>query len=417
MTDRLVVRMYNVGFGDCFLLTIPTAGGPRRMLIDCGTHPASTGPKRAERDAVPVLIEDLKADGSSARIDVVAVSHRHKDHVSGFTNKLFADVEVGEVWLPWTEDPDDATATKLRNRMGLVADGLVAARDGFASTSPGELAAGPLIENNFGIHNQAAMELLWTGFRGKPKRRYLAVPMDPIQTPVLPGVTVHLLGPSRDEATLRNLEPPANETFAHFAAATATPDTSRRAFDAGWSIPAAEFESDPAFENLRVSEPVMKHIRAMAAENLLAAAAALESSVNGTSLMFVLEVGGLFLFFPGDAQWGTWNMALEDPAKRDLIKRSAFYKIGHHGSHNASPETFVGNVMSPDTWAAISVASVKKWADIPLDELIKQIGLRSVHVVRSDQPPAAGAVPNVTVRDDRSVDFAFDLPAQPVAPG
>ena len=54
--------MYNVGFGDCFLLTLSTTAGPRRMLIDCGTHPASTGPRQARRDAMKTARET----GSSA---------------------------------------------------------------------------------------------------------------------------------------------------------------------------------------------------------------------------------------------------------------------------------------------------------------------------------------------------------------
>lgn len=29
--------MYNIGFGDCFLLQIPTDSGPKRIVIDCGS--------------------------------------------------------------------------------------------------------------------------------------------------------------------------------------------------------------------------------------------------------------------------------------------------------------------------------------------------------------------------------------------
>ena len=38
----LRIRMYNVGFGDCFLLFIPTDDGERTMLLDCGKHMSST---------------------------------------------------------------------------------------------------------------------------------------------------------------------------------------------------------------------------------------------------------------------------------------------------------------------------------------------------------------------------------------
>src|SRR5689334_17732026 len=38
----LRVRMYRVGFGDFFLLTVPATGGPKHILIDCGVHSKDT---------------------------------------------------------------------------------------------------------------------------------------------------------------------------------------------------------------------------------------------------------------------------------------------------------------------------------------------------------------------------------------
>jgi hypothetical protein len=37
--------------------------------------------------------------------------------------------------------------------------------------------------------------------------------------------------------------------------------------------------------------------------------------------------------------------------------------------------------------------------------------LKQIRLIRSDDPNAGGPIANVTVRDDISVDFAFDLPA------
>jgi hypothetical protein len=33
---QISIRMYNVGFGDCFLVRITTPDGERRVLVDCG---------------------------------------------------------------------------------------------------------------------------------------------------------------------------------------------------------------------------------------------------------------------------------------------------------------------------------------------------------------------------------------------
>lgn len=62
-----------------------------------------------------------------------------------------------------------------------------------------------------------------------------------------------------------------------------------------------------------------------------------------------LVESGKVLLFPGDAQFGNWNswkrlkwtIQLADGTSKevlidDLLKRTVFYKVGHHGSHNAT---------------------------------------------------------------------------------
>lgn len=401
--------MYNVGFGDCFLVTLPTSGGVRRILIDCGTHPASKGVHRAEKDAVPLLMSDLEAEAGRRHVDVVVASHRHKDHLSGFEHPAFATLDVGEVWLPWTEDRDDATATALRTRMGLAVTALEGARNGIAQPSPALAAANELL-GNLALKNEAAMDTLWDGFKGAPRRRYLSAGDEPLVTDLLPGVRIHLLGPARDEATIRDLAPPKKETYAHLDPATPDPDALEiQPFDPEWATPASLARELDTFDGLHVSGQLVGQIRALAADDLLAAAASITSSINGTSLVFVLEVAGLFLFFPGDAQWGTWKRILENPASRSLVQRCTFYKIGHHGSHNASPRTFVEEVLAKGSTAAVSVADVTIWPDIPQQQLVDHLMARAGLVVKSSAPPDAPPR-HVVVRDDRSVDFVFEVP-------
>jgi hypothetical protein len=78
--------------------------------------------------------------------------------------------------------------------------------------------------------------------------------------------------------------------------------------------------------------------------------------INNTSLVlaFELGVGGKVLLFAGDAQRGNWiswtDAESRDGARtvttRDLLSRTVLYKVGHHGSHNA---TLSGT--SKDTYA------------------------------------------------------------------
>lgn len=74
----------------------------------------------------------------------------------------------------------------------------------------------------------------------------------------------------------------------------------------------------------------------------------LDSDTNNTSLALAFEWGppgkGLVLLFPGDAQVGNWLSWRDQtyPAgnKRtsadELVSRTVLYKVGHHGSHNAT---------------------------------------------------------------------------------
>jgi hypothetical protein len=69
----------------------------------------------------------------------------------------------------------------------------------------------------------------------------------------------------------------------------------------------------------------------------------LDDALNNTSLILLFEVLGEVLVFPGDAQIENWSYALFEArnrrAIRNRLRRAAFYKVGHHGSLNATPKT------------------------------------------------------------------------------
>src|SRR5260370_37355998 len=46
----LRVRMYRVGFGDFFLLTVSTAKGDKHILIDCGVHAVRSEERRVGKE-------------------------------------------------------------------------------------------------------------------------------------------------------------------------------------------------------------------------------------------------------------------------------------------------------------------------------------------------------------------------------
>ncbi len=76
-------------------------------------------------------------------------------------------------------------------------------------------------------------------------------------------------------------------------------------------------------------------------QQLLEIVRALDDQMNNTSLILLFEVGGKKLLFPGDAQIENWSYALRGaPDATKIAKLLAdvdFYKVGHHGSLNATP--------------------------------------------------------------------------------
>ncbi len=416
MPDSVCVRMYDVGFGDCFLLEFPRSDRePFRVLVDCGTHRAGY-PRRGWKpeEAVKAVLADVGAPDAPPRLDVVVATHRHQDHVSGFACRQWGEVEVGEVWMPWTENPDDPEATAIRNRQTRLALGLERAfaaqrfTKRWAAASASAEALQAMAAN--AAPNEAAMRTLHRGFRGRPPRRFLSAGEDGgIEPPACPGLVVHVLGPSRSPDVIRDMDPPSGQSYLRGLERlgdprTPTGDGRHRPFARHFTVHPSDLEA--AAPQLAVPDKIKNAaVAAMRADDM-AVTVSLDKAVNGTSLMLLFEFRGAYLLFPGDAQWGTWSAAMRDPAARDLLARTTFYKIGHHGSHNATPVDFLETVLPSGTplWgAAASVHRVKAWPQIPRQPLLEKLRTRSQRVVCSDQPGAGD--PETDVRPGVAVDF------------
>jgi beta-lactamase superfamily II metal-dependent hydrolase len=366
------IRMYKVGFGDCFLLRIPTDDGIKKMLIDCGSLKNHREPIA---EIARQVIEEVTDAKGKARIDVLVVTHRHADHISGFSNEAWNDVEVGEVWMPWTEQPNDSHAVSLRQRQMRWANLLKEALLKVSNPDLMEVASNAL-------SNDAALEVLHNGFRGRPKRRYLPdeeIRDRVLETDLLPGVTVYVLGPPRDEEVMKSMDPPEGEGFL----------TLNDAGDIEGSKLPEPFGADWVFEeSLRLEPDDEEAIRNAldGIENGLAAK--IDNWLNNTSLILVLKIGSQHFLFPGDAQWGPWDSLLRDPETRRLLGKANFYKVGHHGSHNATPVDFVNDLFLKNAgqkWAMISVTPYASWKDIPKPPLVKALREGGVTIALSNE--------------------------------
>jgi len=117
------------------------------------------------------------------------------------------------------------------------------------------------------------------------------------------------------------------------------------------------------------------------------AAAALDGMINSTSLVLVLQIGKARLLLPGDAEWGTWKVILASSKARTLLAGTTFLKVGHHGSHNATPKTLVEQVLPEKLLAMISTQQGpgKYRNDIPLTDLLTAFSDHEIDYARSDR--------------------------------
>jgi len=381
--------MYNVGFGDCFLIEFPAAGGEvARVLIDCGSVAVSS---LGMSEVVSKIIADVKDGDDKARIDVVVCTHRHADHVSGFADAAWRDVEVKEVWFPWTEDPKDNDAKSIREKQSGLAKALelhwgaqlaAAGQPGGQARARAEINQWREIALN-ALSNDRAMTMLHGGIRSKPRPLYLASDGAPMQvkTKALPGVSAYVLGPSRNRDVIRDMDPPPGETYLRQLSGASEDGGAFEPFGDDWPIEPSMYQWSEGI----ISEGDRNAMQRAGSQWDPAITVALEKAVNGTSLVLVFEIEDAVLFFPGDAQWGTWKAILSDEKAAELLSRAKFWKVGHHGSHNATPQGFVSNTVSRACCAMMST-KVGKWDSIPRRPLLQAIQEKGIALARSDEP-------------------------------
>lgn len=434
----LSIRMYNVGFGDCFLIAIP--GTPKRMiLVDAGFHSHGKGAFAGNELAQQVLA-DVQAMTGKKRVDVVIATHRHQDHITTFNAAAWDELEVGEVWMPWVEDPGDPVATKLWKKRTSFALALTDALPGFSGLAPdnkqeiafklwnagvprdrlaafaGWASADPTAEPG-GWTNARALDRLHTGFarRDVEKPRFLpasATFPETFESAVLPGVRVYVLGPPRDAKLISTGNPEADgESYRALALVVAGDES-----DSGLPPP---FGAQWVVGEPRPDNPIDKPLTDRETKELedlsrdldpVFAVEALDDMINATSLVLVLQIGAARLLLPGDAQWGTWKQILASPSAKALLKGTTFLKVGHHGSHNATPKDLVENLLASSVKAMISTQQGEGTFrnHIPLPELLDALTSHRIDHARSDRPgeaPKAFVIGNAA----RWIDLAIPM--------
>lgn len=412
---RVTIRMYRQGLGDCFLLSFPKKSGEFHLLIDCGVIMGTAKPEATMTQVARDL--EMRTKG---KIDLLVATHEHWDHLSGFTQArdVFDRIKVGEVWFAWTEEPGNALADELRNERALRLRALRAAMAKMSaqplSPSLREVRDGVQeILSFFGADGEGGgqtKEALDYVAKFKDAKLTFCRPKDSVRTlKGLEGVRVYVLGPPEDRAQIKRSDPTKtgkevyDQAFgfslaSSFLAALGADEEREEAsetsqpFDAHLRVSSADAKSNSFFQERYGFDSKDTEAWRRIDEDWLGVAGelalALDSDTNNTSLALAIEFieSGDVLLFPADAQVGNWlswhdrTWQVKDARGKeknvtaaDLLARTVFYKVGHHGSHNATlREKGLEMMSSADLMAVIPVnqamAKKKRW-NMPLPPL------------------------------------------------
>lgn len=380
------VRMYRVGeLGDCFLLTFKEGTNTSNILIDCGSFRNSSESKAR----FAAIANHIKAHTKGKKLNAMVGTHQHNDHLSGYVHaqKIFVE-EIGaeQVWLPWLDDDEDALAIEIQKKHKKLV-GLV---DGVQKNLQRRLGAAPSPELQQ-LHDQVADVMQFYGLAdGNVPAQGIAILksisgkdplfLSPGQIFDVPGlkpdtVKVHVLGPPRDFASIRDTTPNASESYDHELAlanfnaahllgamsigteeAEQYPEEDHFPFNRYFKVRENDTQTGERFAQLKNTEVYRRFTDPNEAwrsiehdwlEPAGALALALNSYTNNSSLVLAFELvrSKKVLLFVGDAQtgnWLSWDKIVWQggPSNKDktneLLKNTVLYKVGHHASHNAT---------------------------------------------------------------------------------
>jgi hypothetical protein len=381
-----------VEVGDCIYCRIPGAhkvGGTvddYHVLIDCGSVGGFDHLKAAVADLQTMLPD---AGGGKRRLDLLVVTHEHKDHIAGFDPDLFKKVRIESIWMNAAMDPSHPQAGRTVQLHAL-------ATTAMRNVARLNLSLSPELQDLvalYGVDNDAAMEALRDTLpqRNGITPNYVHAGMTTAQLGLrsLHGAKIQVLGPERDIDRFY-LGAEADELLGLAAAGAAFRDRPPKG-KAAKTFPA------------NISRSSFRRLQSRMLSSAFAFAELSSKVTNNTSVVLLVEWKGKRLLFVGDAEWdtrytegkanGAWNVMWHE-RKSKLNRRIDFLKIGHHGSENATPWNDLedGTVTEPSRIldailplpsgnaqpAAKAVVSTKRknYQTIPRAALLAELGRR-----------------------------------------
>jgi hypothetical protein len=443
--------MYRVGFGDFFLIIVPTSSGDQHILIDCGVFKGTSG--TGDIGSIVDAVEDMYQT-TNGHLALVIMTHRHADHIAGFSKaERFKDFTASMVWMPYwekfndkkeakkaaanlnldgnqdeDEDDDENAAYNLLTNINDLAASLAMQFRGREDADAKEALA--QLGNATGIEdfslaasgkkklsgNALALDILKNHLGSKGKNvRYYAAGDEPELPDELKDLKATILGPPPKKAKAFLALMDLKKGVGQYLDSMTDSDNGPKAiqpFPKEWN---ANVERDYPKRDLREFaidyKQFVADVDGSQPDMLLAAAEKIENFLNNQSLVVLFEFDGRKLLFAGDAQGGNWEYWLfkteepvKDPTKagdivetsKEILETIDFYKVGHHGSTNATPiQAVEAAIARPKTSKGfISMCSTedgvygnpKKDTEVPRVPLMKVLSDGSC-LLRSDSIP------------------------------
>jgi hypothetical protein len=389
---KLTLCAYQVGFGDCFLLTFHYDTMERHVLIDFGSMAI---PKVANSNQMELIAKDIRrrcGGEENGKLHAVVATHRHKDHISGFATNakktapgdIIASLNPSVVIQPWTEHPRADPKTGKLTPLESASKSFLASLQSMHMVSAAVLAETENRRLSFGKARSEQLKFLGEDnlknlpavrnlMRMGGSHKYVHFGSRFGLERVLPGVKTHVLGPPNlkqsQEIRKQRRNDPDEYWHLHagarfwFSQAMAGKQVMKHSLDGHGLFPNAPVYSDPTHPPF--ARWFIKRMRKIRSDQLLGIVRALDSAMNNTSLILLFEVGRKKLLFPGDAQIENWSYALGKPEVRRLLKGVNLYKVGHHGSLNATPKSM---------WKLFEHRSEKKTEPDRLQTVVSTMG-------------------------------------------
>jgi hypothetical protein len=401
------VRMYRIGTGDCFAIKFFSGKTETfTMMVDCGAW-------SGDRAVFESHVKDLKAYLDD-RVDVLVVTHEHKDHVLGFERcaDLFTtNFTVGKIWMAWAEKDGDDLVEEWKKDIGQKKKALAAATQKLSAavTAPGfqkEMRSLHRGEERLKAHQRFSgvlkdfsdlqMSLDGNGLyagplagmkvvkekiakagNGGPSIAYWAPGQIIENIAGLEGVRIYVLGPPKNKTSIkREHSSEEGETYDHNKD-LAKDNAFAAAVNADGTANLLPFDVS---HEARIDDPIRATYASSSWRNidndwLLSAgslALRINTGLNNLSLALAIEFekSGRVMLFPGDAEYGSWaswheiNWKEKGRGKHadgtpkhlteDLLNRTVFYKVAHHLSHNGTAKRKGLEMMTHDDLAAMA---------------------------------------------------------------